>query len=71
MTSRNIDHLIMDEDQLLRKEIVEMILDKSSFNGLTGKTIAEYGLEIEAFILHGEKIKHENNKIEEWRKRSI
>ena len=38
----------------MRKDLVEKILEKSTFAGVTGRTIAEYSKDLEHYIVTGE-----------------
>lgn len=59
-------------DQAMRLEIVSKILEKSTFTGVTGKTIAEYSKDLEHYITTGELLDKTKTKDQvEWQTRSI
>ena len=60
------------DSKALRLSIVKKILEKSTFSGVTGKTIAEYSMDLENYINTGELLDKTKTKDQlEWQKRSI
>lgn len=59
-------------ERALRESIVKRILEKSTFAGVTGKTIAEYSKDLEHYIVTGELLDKTKTKDQvEWQTRSI
>lgn len=66
------EEAIHQDQKRLRLGIVEKILEKSTFSGVTGKTIAEYSMDLEHYINTGELLDKTKTKDQlEWQKRSI
>lgn len=61
-----MDHPSNNPESLLRESIVNAIIEKSTFNNVTGKTIVDYSREIEYYILHGEMMSQPKSPKGDW-----